>query len=132
MRTSRVLAAFVIAPLTPTLLAFLLVVSRAEAKGQTALFGDLGRFLMLNVAVAYPLAIIAGVPAYLATRGTAFAHWAVYAGIGIALGFLTAAMFGPDPMALTPSAAQQAVMAFGGASVFVFWLIARPDRHRDA
>lgn len=130
MRTKRVLAAFLLAPLTPTVLVFLLSVYRFQMDHRPIPIGEFGWFLTLNALFAYPLALAAGVPVYLATRGTGFAHWALYTLIGVCLGYLLAERFGPGSGGVPVSGAHQAAMVFGGASVLVFWLIARPDQYR--
>jgi len=129
----RILTAFVVAPVAPAL-AFAPVAILAG--GAPAGLGLAAYALILNAAVAYPIALFAGAPAYRFFQMRGWVGAGAYAAGGLAVGAATGALAGGLSLegvggAVSTDAAGAAMMVAGatlcGALVGVtFWLIARP------
>lgn len=114
----RQIVAFLLAPLAPGLLAVI-----------TSLFGHPWEgvwMLKLSAMVAYPAALVLGVPAHLLLVRRRWTNGWIYTLVGLVVGACVAeAVFGwfawnPGFMFLGA--------IFGALIAFTFWAIARPDR----
>lgn len=129
----RIVLAFLVAPASFGLLLFGLSVFMSSVAEGIPVF-------KIAVMVAYPLAIIFGVPAYLALSKAGANGFGAYALTSLVFTTLLVAYFiirptylenGGDLSTLfsVARASQMMILAFASfLTVSVFWLIARPDR----
>jgi hypothetical protein len=139
----RTILGFLVAPLSPGLLAVLLA---APFRTGTAGYGarDLSEavwIIGLSAALGYPIAVVFGVPLYVFFRSHGWNGLLVYITAGALLGLLIYLIYVPlaeyssnglwGLAAKFSSTAQvqiPLVVICGAVATLFFWLIARPDR----
>jgi len=132
MPALRTLLAFLIAPISFGLV--LLVISLLSSSMGIGIWA-LGFVAM----IAYPLALVVGIPLFVVFRGRRLTGVATYSVVALIFSALLVSYFviwpvvsqgeGVEAIFLPARLAQIAVMIFASFfTVFVFWLIARPDK----
>lgn len=139
----RTILGFVIAPISPGLLAVILAASfRVEATGFGLRESSEAVWIVgLSAALGYPVAVVFGAPLYIVLRSRGWNGLLVYIAAGALLGLLIyviyvllaelssnglwglATKFSNTALVQIPL-----VMICGAVATLVFWLIARPDR----
>lgn len=136
-RAYRIVAGFVVAPMTPALVLAGVIFAAggdAQALGYAAFAGY----------ISYPFALLVGLPAFLVMRRKGWDGLRAYAVAGLVLALVFVALFAFTTgfggeganLAWQNLLANLAfllpfVLTCALASTVVFWLIARPDLHRS-
>lgn len=135
-RAYRTVAAFVVAPMMPAVILAGIVLA-AGGNSQTLGYAAFAGY------IAYPFALVVGLPAFLVMRRKGWDGWRAYAMAGIALGFVFLGLFAglagfegeaADPAWLNLLANLAFLLPFvlvcALSSAMVFWWVARPDLQR--
>lgn len=121
----RAIAGFAVAPLVPALLLAIVLLASGDARSMQTL-----QYTPYVAFIAYPLALVFGVPAFLVMRRRGWNGWRAYLAAGALLGlivFLLSLLSWEGD--LSDHVLATLPFALGGAmlSALVLWAIARPD-----
>lgn len=130
---ARALKGFAIAPPAPGFAYFLYAALWGGNSGEAFFLFYVGS------ALAYLIALIAGVPAFLTLRRLRFNGWPAYAAAGASIGLGVYFLFAPrrwigavlasDTARADPQFYLSLCALAGALAAIVFWAVVRPDRH---